>query len=81
MLLKCRAVAERAGLDAEEFDLKIFRSTYATHMLRSCLNEVPATTNHREAELRAEPLLFGAPEESRGPVRNPRPSSRRFRAP
>jgi hypothetical protein len=37
MLLKCRAVAERAGLDTEEFDLKIFRSTYATHMLRFML--------------------------------------------
>ena len=38
MLLKCRAVAERACLDTEEFDLKIFRSTYATHMLRSCFD-------------------------------------------
>ena len=35
MLLKCKAIAERAGLDAEKFDLKTFRSTYATRMLRS----------------------------------------------
>ncbi len=35
MLLKCKAVAERAGLDSERFDLKTFRSTYATRMLRS----------------------------------------------
>ena len=30
----CKAVAERAGLDPAEFDLKTFRSTYATRMLR-----------------------------------------------
>jgi integrase len=35
MLLKCKAVAERAGLNSEKFDLKTFRSTYATRMLRS----------------------------------------------
>jgi integrase len=35
MLLKCKAIAERAGLDAEKFDLKTFRSTFATRMLRS----------------------------------------------
>jgi integrase/recombinase XerD len=34
MLLRCKAVAERAGLDPAEFDLKTFRSTYATRMLR-----------------------------------------------
>jgi integrase len=35
MLLKCKAVAERAGLDPTKFDLKTFRSTYATRMLRA----------------------------------------------
>lgn len=35
MLLKCKAVAARAELDPEKFDLKTFRSTYATRMLRS----------------------------------------------
>jgi len=35
MLLKCKAIADRAGLDSEKFDLKTFRSTYATRMLRS----------------------------------------------
>ena len=35
MLLKCKAVAARAGLNSEKFDLKTFRSTYATRMLRS----------------------------------------------
>jgi len=35
MLLKCKAIAERAGLDSEKFDLKTFRSTFATRMLRS----------------------------------------------
>ncbi len=33
-LRRCKLVAERAGLDSEEFDLKTFRSTYATSMLR-----------------------------------------------
>ena len=33
-LRRCKLVAERAGLDPEEFDLKTFRSTYATSMLR-----------------------------------------------
>ena len=40
---------------------------------------VPTTMG--EDELRAGPLSFGAPEESHGPVRNPQPSSRRFRGP
>src|SRR5260370_36835870 len=39
------------------------------------------THRRQKAALRAEPLVFGAPEESDGPVRNPQPSSRRFRAP
>jgi integrase/recombinase XerD len=34
MLRLCKAVAERTGLDPAEFDLKTFRSTYATRMLR-----------------------------------------------
>jgi integrase len=33
-LRRCKLVAQRAGLDPEEFDLKTFRSTYATSMLR-----------------------------------------------
>ena len=35
MLDHCKQIAERAGLNAAEFDLKTFRSTYATRMLRS----------------------------------------------
>jgi len=35
MLNRCKAVATRAGLKAEQFDLKTFRSTYATRMLRA----------------------------------------------
>lgn len=35
MLDRCKAVAKRAELDAEQFDLKTFRSTYATRMLRA----------------------------------------------
>lgn len=35
MLNRCKAVATRAGLDPAKFDLKTFRSTYATRMLRS----------------------------------------------
>jgi integrase len=35
MLDHCKAVASRAGLDSSKFDLKTFRSTYATRMLRS----------------------------------------------
>jgi integrase len=34
MLDHCKAVAKRAGLDPTKFDLKTFRSTYATRMLR-----------------------------------------------
>jgi len=35
MLDRCKRVAERAGLNPEKFDLKTFRSTYATRMLRA----------------------------------------------
>lgn len=35
MLDHCKEIARSAGLDAEKFDLKTFRSTYATRMLRS----------------------------------------------
>ena len=35
MLDHCKAVAGAAGLDTKKFDLKTFRSTYATRMLRS----------------------------------------------
>jgi len=35
MLDRCKAVAARAELDAGKFDLKTFRSTYATRMLRA----------------------------------------------
>ena len=34
MLLRCKAVAARCGLDQTKFDLKTFRSTYGTRMLR-----------------------------------------------
>jgi site-specific recombinase XerD len=34
MLRLCKDVAERAGLDPTGFDLKTFRSIYATRMLR-----------------------------------------------
>jgi integrase/recombinase XerD len=33
-LRRCKLIAERAGVDPEGFDLKTFRSTYATSMLR-----------------------------------------------
>ena len=35
MLDRAKAVAKRAGLDPAKFDLKTFRSTYATRMLRA----------------------------------------------
>jgi len=35
MLDHCKAVAKRAGLDDAQFDLKTFRSTYATRTLRT----------------------------------------------
>jgi integrase/recombinase XerD len=35
MLLRCKDVAGRAGLDPAKFDIKTFRSTYATRMLRA----------------------------------------------
>ena len=61
MLLKCRAVAERAGLDTEEFDLKIFRSTYATHMLRSCFDvrTVQHWMGHKSLETTMRYLVTG----------------------
>lgn len=34
MLYRCKSVAARTGLDPARFDLKTFRSTYATGMLR-----------------------------------------------
>jgi integrase len=44
MLDKCKAIAKRAELDIERFDLKTFRSTYATRMLRSGFD--PRTVQH-----------------------------------
>lgn len=35
MLDKCKEIARRAKLDAARFDLRKFRSTYATRMLRA----------------------------------------------
>ena len=35
MLDKCKAIARRAKLDETRFNLKKFRSTYATRMLRA----------------------------------------------
>jgi integrase len=35
MLLRCKAIAKRTDLDEAKFDLKTFRSTYATRMLRA----------------------------------------------
>src|ERR1700681_4637371 len=35
MLDRCKAVAKRAGLDPAKFDLKTFRSTYASRTLRT----------------------------------------------
>ena len=35
MLDHCKAIAKRAGIDPATFDLKTFRSTYATRMLRA----------------------------------------------
>jgi site-specific recombinase XerD len=44
MLDKCKAIAARAKVDAERFDLKTFRSTYATRMLRAGFD--PRTVQH-----------------------------------
>jgi integrase len=44
MLDKCKDIAERAKLDTKRFDLKTFRSTYATRMLRSGFD--PRTVQH-----------------------------------
>ncbi|HEV2172562.1 MAG TPA: site-specific integrase, partial [Nitrospira sp.] len=35
LLDHCKEIAKRAGLDKKKFDLKTFRSTYATRMLRA----------------------------------------------
>jgi integrase/recombinase XerD len=44
MLDKCKAIAKRAKVDTEKFDLKTFRSTYATRMLRAGFD--PRTVQH-----------------------------------
>lgn len=44
LLDKCKAIADRAGLDTKRFDLKTFRSTYATRMLRAGFD--PRTVQH-----------------------------------
>jgi site-specific recombinase XerD len=44
MLDKCKAIAERAKVDTKKFDLKTFRSTYATRMLRAGFD--PRTVQH-----------------------------------
>jgi integrase len=44
MLDKCKAIAARAKVDADRFDLKTFRSTYATRMLRAGFD--PRTVQH-----------------------------------
>ena len=44
MLDKCKNIAERAELNIEKFDLKTFRSTYATRMLRAGFD--PRTIQH-----------------------------------
>src|SRR5204862_4805493 len=38
MLDRCKEIAKRAELDSKKFDLKTFRSTYATRMLRAGLD-------------------------------------------
>jgi len=44
MLDKCKDVAKRAKVDVNKFDLKTFRSTYATRMLRAGFD--PRTVQH-----------------------------------
>ena len=44
MLDKCKEIAVRAKLDKARFDLKTFRSTYATRMLRAGFD--PRTVQH-----------------------------------
>jgi integrase len=44
MLDKCKDVAKRAKVDVDKFDLKTFRSTYATRMLRAGFD--PRTVQH-----------------------------------
>jgi integrase len=44
MLDKCKTIASRAKVDADRFDLKTFRSTYATRMLRAGF--APRTVQH-----------------------------------
>jgi len=44
ILDKCKDIAMRGKLNAEHFDLKTFRSTYATRMLRAGFD--PRTVQH-----------------------------------
>ena len=43
-LRRCKLIAERAGLDPEEFDLKTFRSTYATACFGGVSTYEPSST-------------------------------------
>jgi hypothetical protein len=43
MLDYCKSIAKRAKLDPTKFDLKTFRSTYATGMLRRTLQPANRT--------------------------------------
>jgi site-specific recombinase XerD len=44
LLDRCKAVAERAGLDPAKFDLKTFRSTFASRTLRAGFDVPPFST-------------------------------------
>ena len=63
MLDRCKAVATRAGLDAAKFDLKTFRSTYATRTLRAGFDvrTVQHWMGHKSLEM-TMPYLVSAKE-------------------
>jgi site-specific recombinase XerD len=66
MLLKCKAVAERCGFDASKFDLKTFRSTYCTRMLRFGFDvrTVQIWMGHKSLETT---MLLGSGDQCSGP--------------
>ena len=84
MLLRCKEVAARAELDPTRFDVKTFRSTYATRMLREGFDvrTVQAWMGHKSLETtmrylvpatevhdRLDRLLLpGSAPERKGPV-------------
>ena len=73
MLDRCKAVAKRAGLDPAKFDLKTFRSTFASRTLRSGFDVRTRTALDGAQVARNHDAISGPVA---GGTRSPRPGDR-----